>query len=139
MYHTILHATDLSEQHIIVAEKAVELASKLQARLHLLHVIEIPKSLMLAQGLGFAQILTPMEAEVRTVLQTLGDAYQIPIEQQHVLVGDVRTQVEHCIQNIGANLLVIANHQEAFWPMFIGSTAYNLTRHSHCDLMILQI
>ena len=57
MSFVIIHATDLSENHFGMCERAVAIAKKLQAKLYLLHVVETPSSMVLAQGLGFAEAI----------------------------------------------------------------------------------
>ena len=74
MYTHILHATDLSETHFELCEQAAALSNKLGACLYLIHVIEAPASLQIAQGLGFAEIGKPVKDDAEVVMQVLGDA-----------------------------------------------------------------
>ena len=67
MYTNILLATDLSENHFHMCEQAVEIAKCFHAKLYLLHVIEPPASLQLAQGLGFAEFDHPVKDDARAV------------------------------------------------------------------------
>ena len=66
MYKNILHLTDLTTQHYLMCEKAMKIAQQFQAKLYLLHVIELPPTLQLAQGLGFAELDSPISIKDRT-------------------------------------------------------------------------
>lgn len=63
MYTNILHATDLSNDHFNMCQQAAEIAKKFGAKLYLLHVIETPPSVQIAQGLGFAEINSPLQIQ----------------------------------------------------------------------------
>ena len=75
MYNVILHATDLSSEHYSICEKAADFARHFKAKLYLLHVIELPASLQLAQGLGFAEFDRPVSLKVdaQAVMAALGE------------------------------------------------------------------
>ena len=51
MYTNILFATDLLTEHKHLVESAAAIAKHFHAKLYLLHVIELPSTLQLAQGL----------------------------------------------------------------------------------------
>ena len=51
MYANILLATDLSENHFEMCRQAADIAACFQAKLFLMHVIEPPARLQIAQGL----------------------------------------------------------------------------------------
>lgn len=140
MYKTILHATDLQENHYEICKKAVEIARSFKATLHLLHVIETPATLQLAQGLGFAELITPVTDDARTVLSVLGDALGIPATQQHIEVGSVKLQVLKTLRELSANLLIIGSHDPAnHLPAFLGSTAHAVVNHAPCDVLTLRL
>ncbi len=93
MYTHILLATDLNENHFAICQQAVDIAKRFHAKLFLLHVIEPPATLQLAQGLGFAEFDTPIKTDAETVMAALGDALNIPSEQQFVEIGSIKTHV----------------------------------------------
>ena len=74
MYTKILHATDLKENHYDLCKKAVDIAHTFKATLHILHVIEPPAMLQLAQGLGFAELAAPVKDDAQIVLNLLGES-----------------------------------------------------------------
>lgn len=78
MYNSILYATDLNNEHTCLAEKAAKLAKQLQAKLYLLHVIELPTSIQLGSEPRFYRISQTAKDDAITVLSLLGDSLGIP-------------------------------------------------------------
>jgi universal stress protein A len=139
MYDRILHATDLNETHFNLCQQAVNIAKHFNARLYLLHVIEPPASLQLAQGLGFAQLNTPIQDDAKTVLKTLGDAFNIPEDQQFVETGSIKTHVFEKALALGCSLIIIGSHTASNIPAFLGSTARDIVRDAtSCDVLTVQ-
>lgn len=80
MYKNILFATDLLKEHNHLAEKAIAIAKQFNAKLYLLHIIELPASFQLAQGLGFTELANPAKDDAQTVLALMGENFNIPRE-----------------------------------------------------------
>ncbi|KTD61786.1 universal stress protein [Legionella spiritensis] len=138
MYTNILHATDLKENHFRTCEQAADIASRFGATLHLLHVIEPPASLQLAQGLGFAELATPVKDDAKTVMNVLGDALNIPVERQHVEVGSVKLIILSKVRELDCDLIIIGSHAPNHLPAFLGSTANAIVHHATCDVLTLR-
>lgn len=139
MYTTILHATDLSENHYDICKKAVEIAKCFGAKLHLLHVIQPPQTLQLAQGLGFAELSAPAKEDAETVMKILGDALNIPPEQQHVEIGPIKTHILEKVKVLGCELIIIGSHNPGPIPAFLGSTANAVVYKAPCDVLTLRV
>ena len=140
MYQNILHATDLSENHFAMCQQAVEIAKRFQAKLYLLHVIEAPVSLQLAQGLGFAELYPPtqMLEDAKTVMAALGEAFNLPLDQQRVEIGSIKTQVLETIQALNCQLIILGRHRPSSLPLFLGSTAHTVVQQAPCDVLTLR-
>jgi len=139
MYTHILHATDLSSTHFHLSQQALEIALKFNARLYLLHVIEPPTSLQLAQGLGFAEFDTPVKEDAEAVMRTLGDALNIPTSQQFVEIGSIKTHVFEKIESLGCNLLIIGSHMHTHIPALLGSSAQYIAESAPCDVLTVRV
>ena len=138
MYSTILYATDLSENHFQSCQKAADIATCFQAKLFLLHVIEPPASLQLAQGLGFAEFYHPMKDDAQAVMRVLGDALNIPVNRQFVEVGSIKMHVLDKAKELACNLIIIGSHTPSKLPAFLGSTAHAVVHHATCDVLTLR-
>ena len=139
MYNIILHATDLSDEHFHMCEQAVDFSKHFQAKLYLLHVIEPPASLQLAQGLGFAEFDRPISVKIdaQVVMATIGDALNIPLEQQMVEIGSIKQHVLLKLQSLGAELLIIGHHTASHIPAFFESSAHMLAKDAKCNILLL--
>lgn len=138
VYTSILHATDLSENHFDICKKAAEIAKKFGAKLYLLHVIEPPTSLQLAQSLGFAELAHPVKDDAQTVMSLLGDALSIPSEQQYVEIGSLKMHILEKVATLGCGLVILGSHKSSAVPAFLGSTAYAMLHHAPCDVLTLR-
>ncbi len=138
MYTNILHATDLSEHHFEMCRKAVDIANCFHAKLYLLHVIEPPTSLQLAQGLGFAEFDHPMKDDAETVMRVLGEALKIPVDQQCVEIGSIKMNILDKVKELACNLIIIGSHTPSKLPAFLGSTAHAVSHHAPCDVLTLR-
>ena len=138
MYTHILHATDLSENHFAMCQQAVQIAKNFKAKLYLLHVIEPPPSLQLAQGLGFAEFDSPIKDDAIAVMNVLGDALNIPAAQQLVEVGSIKMHVLETVKTLGCGLIIIGRHSPSKIPAFLGSTAHAVVHKATCDVLTLR-
>lgn len=137
MYQNILHATDLSETHFTWCQSAVALAKKLDARLNIIHVIEAPASLQIAQGLGFAEIDVPVKEDADLVMRTLGEALHLPASQLFVEIGSITQCLLDKIVQLNCDLLVIGSHSKGAMATFSANTARDLIEHARIDVLTL--
>ncbi len=138
MYKTILHPTDLSGNHFHMCEQAVAIARCFQAKLYLLHVIEPPASLQLAQGLGFAEFDRPIKDDAIAVMNVLGDALNIPENQLFVEIGSVKMHVLEKAAELGCDLIMLGSHTPNKFSVFLGSTAHAVLHQAKCDVLTLR-
>lgn len=139
MYKNILHATDLAKDHFYMCEQAAKLAEKLSAKLFIMHVIEPPVSLQIAQGLGFTEIYNPCEAEKNaiSILQMIGESLDIPTSQQFVEIGSIKQHVIDKAKDLECNLIIIGHHTQHKLPGFLESTARLMINDSPCDVLTI--
>ena len=141
MYTAILHATDLSGNHFHMCQQAMEIAKRFNAKFYLIHVIEVPPSIQLAQGLGFAELDSPVEIkrDAEAVMAVLGDALGIPLNHQFVEVGSIKTHVLKKMSELHCNLIVLGRHTPSKLPNCLGSTAHYLVQTATCDVLTLSM
>jgi len=138
MYTHILHATDLSENHFHMCQQAVDLAKRFHAKLYLLHVIEPPATLQLAQGLGFAEFDNPVKEDAQAVMAVLCEALNIPLDQQFVEIGPIKTHILNKAKALDCNLIIIGSHTPSKLPSFLGNTAREVIHDAQCDVLTLR-
>lgn len=138
MYKNILHPTDLIETHFYMCEKAQELAKRYNATLYLLHVIEPPSSLQLAQGLGFAEFAKPATDNARTVMNVIADSLGLKKRQLLIEIGSVKMHIFDKVITIPCDLVIVGKHSPNKMPAFLGSIANATVHHAPCDVLTLQ-
>ncbi|RUR16407.1 universal stress protein [Legionella sp. km535] len=139
MYKNILFASDLLNEHYHLAEKAANIAKQFNAKLYLLHVIELPASVQLAQGLGFTELANPAKDDAQTVLSLIGENLNIPTDQQFVEIGSVKENIFEKVKELNCQLIIIGNHSSKGIQTFLGSTAHATVNHAPCDVLTLKI
>lgn len=138
MYKTILHATDLSEHHFDLCQKAFDIAQCFQAKLYLLHVIEIPSSLQWAQSLGFAELAKPVTDGAQVTIDSVGEALGVPQANLLVEIGTAHSVILSKINDLACDLVILGSHTEHGLPALLGSTAHSVANHAHCDVLTLK-
>jgi universal stress protein A len=141
MYTNILHATDLSGNHFHMCQQATEIAQRFNATLYLLHVIETPPSLQLAQGLGFAEIDSPtqIQDDAKAVLAVLGESLNIPLDRQFVEIGAINQHVLAKLKELRCDMVIIGRHTPNHLPKLLGSTAHSIIHEANCDVLTLNL
>ncbi|MCX7091472.1 MAG: universal stress protein [Legionellales bacterium] len=134
---TILHATDLSENHFDMCERAVDLAKKLNAKLYLLHVVETPSTMVLAQGLGFTEIESPepLLEDARSVMALLGETFGIPKKQLLIELGTPKQRILQKEADLACQMIIVGHHSTN--PM-LGNTARSVVDDAKCDVLTLK-
>lgn len=138
MYKNILFATDLLKEHNHLTAKAITIAQQFNAKLFLLHVIELPASFQLAQGLGFTELANPAKDDAQTVLALMGENFNIPSEQQFVEVGSVKEHIFNKVKELNCQLIILGSHSSTLHT-FLGSTAHATVNHAPCDVLTLRL
>ncbi len=138
MYKNILHATDLSDTHFDLCEQALEIAKRFDAQLYLIHVIDAPMTLQVAQGLGFAEMGPPAKQDAEIVMQVLGDALHLPSHHVFVETGSVRTHVLEKLTELRCDLLIIGSHTPHELSEILGGTARSLVEHAPSDVLTIR-
>jgi universal stress protein A len=139
MYKNILFAADLLNEHNHLAIKAAHLAKQFHAKLYLLHVIELPTSIQIAQGLGFIELVKPVKDDAQTVLSLLGEQLKIPSTQQFVEIGRVKEHIFKKVKELHCDLIIVGNHASVGLQSFLGSTAHATVNHAPCDVLTLRV
>ena len=137
MYKAVLHATDLTNDHFELCKKAQAIAKCFDAEFYLMHVVTIPSTLQLAQGLGFAEIepLTPIIEDAKSVLRVLGDSLKIPPKHLIVEAGPIKELVFSHLKKLKCQLLIIGQHTPTFLDLGLHNISQSILQDSQCDVL----
>jgi len=138
MYTNILFATDLLDKHKHLTERASLIAQHFNATLYLLHVIELPTSYQVAQGLGFTELVNPAKDDAQTVLSLIGESINVPTSQQFVEIGSVKDIIFKKVKELNCQLVIIGSHSTHGLESLLGSTAHAITNRAPCDVLTLR-
>jgi nucleotide-binding universal stress UspA family protein len=137
-YKKILHATDLQGDHFKLCEKVAAFAKLHQAELYLIHVIEIPGSLLIAQTLGFTELVAPAKEDAKAVLKTVAEAIHISTQHTIVKFGSVKQHVTETAVKLQCDLIIIGSHSTHELSDMLGTTAWHISQHAPCDVLMIR-
>lgn len=143
-YNNILIAIDLSEESGEVLDAAKAVASRTNARLHLVTVIK-PLSHVYG-GLDMAPIATgtiSFEQEATTQahrqLETLAQAYGIDAANVHVELGAPGPTIRELAERTKADLIVLGSHGRHGLSLLLGSTANAVLHDAGCNVLAVRL
>lgn len=128
---TILCATDLSSRSERAVRRAIRLAERFGAHLHVIHVIDdgLPEAMALASEAAAREALEQFLASVPHKASVAAD----------VLVGDVRAVVPEEAAQRGADLVVVGHHRpRAFLDMLRETTVEGLIRAMRAPVLLVR-
>jgi nucleotide-binding universal stress UspA family protein len=135
----ILVPTDFSEHSTRALDYAVELAHRLDAKVHVLNVM----------GLQFAEYPIAITAEMvddlmeinrKTVAELIAARAQAASFAPPTFeVGDVRVAIEKAVRDVGADLIVMGTHgRTGLKRLVLGSVAEAVARSVACPVLLVR-
>ena len=140
-YQHVLCAVDLSDENVIVASRALELAKQYGAKLSLLHVVEyIP--LDLANGLVLPQqqeIEDQLVEQSRKAIGLLASKLKAENIAENIVTGSTKAEIIEFSKSGDVDLIVIGQHGRHGFSRLLGSTANAVLHHASCDVLAVYI
>jgi len=137
----ILVPIDFSEGSVAALDYAVGLASKLDAKIHLLNVVGV-------QALGAEYGMPVAAAAVELICDTGQQALaKLIAANKHVAsfappmleVGDPRTMIEAVAKKLGVDLVVMGTHgRHGLKRLLLGSVAEMVVRTAPCPVLLVR-
>ena len=139
----ILVPTDLSAGAEAALDYACELATKLEATVHLVHVIAIPALGVPELGVAITStVIDQVIAENQIQIDSLADARRDKTMIGEVLLrtGDPRDVIEATASQVHADLIVMGTHgRRGISRALLGSVAESLVRSAPCPVLTVRI
>lgn len=139
-YQKIVTAIDLSDESALVVERANAIATRNEAALHVVHVIE---PLSLAYGgdipMDFSGVQDQLQEQAEKQLASFGERYSIPSERLHLMIGRPESQIHQIAEDISADLIVVGSHGRQGLALILGSTANGVLHGAHCDVLAVRV
>ena len=143
-YQNILVAVDLSSESEVVLQKAQLIAGP-NADIHLVYVQEpmdnvyvgiVPQS---AAFSGLGDLEAQLGEELKQKLTALGEAFNVPSEQLHILNGSPAHEIHRFAKDNDVQLIVIGTHGQKGLQLLLGSTANAVLHGAGCDVLSVRI
>jgi len=147
MFDVIVVGTDGSETAGIALTKAIELAAKFDATLHVVHAHRLVSTAALGQAAAaggptfdIVEVNRGIEADSREVsarAATQAERAGVKCETHH-LPGDAADALIDVAEQVGADLLVLGNRGMTGARRFVlGSVPNKVSHHCPCSLLIV--
>ncbi len=140
-YRHVLFATDLGDDSATIGARSMDLARRYEARLTVLHVVEIAP-LELTQEVIVSQ-MTALEDELKqraeTHLETLAQSLGLSPDSAQVKVGSPRYEIVNYAAENGVDLIILGKHSRKGFARLLGSTAESVVRHTACDVLTVAL
>lgn len=142
MPKNILVPVDFSEYAEHALDYAIVLASKLDAKVHLLNVIGIPA--LGVPELGVALSASMMDSIVKdnqAALDKLANARRTkaPIGEVMLRTGDARDVIVRACEEVNADLIVMGTHgRRGVSRALLGSVAESIVRTAPCPVLTIR-
>lgn len=138
----ILVPTDLSEGAEGALDYACELAAKLGATVHLIHVIGIPSLGVPELGVAVTStVIDQLIAENQTAVDALANARRDRVTFGQILLrtGDARDVIDQSAKELGIDLIVMGTHgRRGLKRALLGSVAETVVRSAPCPVLTVR-
>lgn len=139
-YKRILVGLDLSEESSQVLEKAGEIGKAFSAEVSLAHVIE---PLTFAYGgdipMDLSEVQEQLQTQAREQLRKVAQTLNVPLERQHVILGQPATEIRKLADELAADLIIIGSHGRHGLALLLGSTANGVLHGAGCDVLAVRV
>jgi universal stress protein A len=138
-YRRILLAADLTEESRRVADRAVELAKRFEAELHVIHVIE---PLSLAYGgdipMDLSSVQEQIHAQAKSHLAEFATSIGVPPERRSLIFGRPEAEIHRVSKEKGVTS-VVGSHGRHGLALLLGSTARGVLHGSPTDVLAVRV
>lgn len=141
-YRHILIAIDFSAQGHHVALKAKQLADQLNAKLHIIHVLDnipmpdTPYGLVIPLDEDSSYELLETE---KNKLKQISDELDIEPACRWLIWGEPQQEITQLAAQQQVDLIVVGSHGRHGWATLMGSTAKDVLYHAGCDVLAVHL
>ena len=141
-YQNILIAIDFSAHDHQVAQKAKGLATQLNAKLHIIHVLDnipmpdTPYGLVIPLDEDSSYELQKTE---KNKLKQISDEYDIEPACRWLIWGEPQQEITQLAAQQHIDLIVVGSHGRHGLSVLMGSTAKDVLYHAGCDVLAVHL
>jgi universal stress protein A len=139
-YQRILLVVDLSEDSVVIGQRAVELARLYGARVELLHVFEfVPVEPMGETLMPAVQIEEELLERARQRLDALAAQLGLAEADQRIEVGSVKSEILRVARERGVDLIVIGSRERHGVSILVNLTEDTVLHGARCDVLAVRV
>lgn len=141
-YRNILVAVDFSPAADGVARRAFDIATRNNARLSFIHVVEylpfvMDNELMMPPALDVeAQLMSNARAQLAKMMARLSGP---AAAEQLVELGSTKVEILRIATERAVDLIVVGSHGRHGWARMLGSTADAVLHGAGCDVLAVRV
>lgn len=138
MYKHVLVALDLSEESVLLLEKAVQVAKCNDAKLSVIHVdVNFPDLYTGLIDINMISVQDRISMEAHETLMRLSNQVEYPVAERLSGSGDLGQVLTDAIFQYNVDLLVTGHHQD-FWSKLMSSTR-QLMNNMPIDMLVIPL
>jgi universal stress protein A len=140
-YKKVLVAVDLSDDSPLVLDKALALAKRDAAELHMVHVMEpiVVGYAVEIMSIDVVSIQSEASKHARSALLEMAGNVGVPAHRVHNVLGQPAREIRELAKKLDADLIVIGGHGKHGFELLLGSTSSGVAHGVSCDLLIVRI
>lgn len=141
-YNHILFATDLSEESIALAKKALLLAKLMQAKFSIIHVVLDPTAIYATGEYSIPvdeNINQELIQEAQKKLSEFANLLQVEKSNCHLLQGSTKNKIIDLVKRIQADAIIVGGHDTSGLKIIFGSTANALVHAMPVDIIVFKV
>jgi len=145
-YQSVLVAVDFTTHSEKALLKGIELAKQFDAKLNVVHVMELPTYPILEDiavlglpGVLDTELTEQITAKSKQRLDTLLLQSGLELSQAKLLIGSASTEILNYAQLIRADLIVMGSHGVRGLTHLLGSTVDSVLHQAVCDVLAINL
>jgi universal stress protein A len=143
-YRHLLVALDLTPQSKMIAQRAVDIGQRYQAKISLLHVVEyVPIDVLDPSGDGLLPMTLSVEQDLADIaqqrLQALAQELGLTDSACIIGAGAIKAEILRCATEHEADLIVLGHHERHGLAMFSSGTESAVLYSAPCDLLAINL
>ncbi len=139
-YKRILLAVDLSEESVLVGERAVTIARSSGAELALVHVVEyVPVEPMGEALLPAVHIDDELVENAKKRLDELAEKLSMPEATKRVEIGNIKAEVVRFAGELESDLIVLGCRERHGLAIMVNFTEDTVLHAANCDVLAVRL
>ena len=139
-YGKILLAVDLSDDSVIIGQRAVDIAGRYDAEICLVHVVEyVPVEPMGEALLPAVQIEDELVASANTRLASLAEKLNVGDAVRWVEIGNIKAEVIRVANEQDCDLIVLGCRERHGLAIMVNFTEDTVLHAAPCDVLAVRL